>query len=66
MAVIDLADEFGRRHTPYVHAVARAIGFELASALTYEHEDLDQERLVRKQHDQNGDLLAGLINPSRN
>lgn len=44
----------------------RAIGFELAASLAYECPTAEETQLVRWQHQQNGDLLLGILEPGRN
>ena len=63
---VDLGAESRLPRMPWQDALAKAIGFEYACALTAQSPDPGAEHLVRTQHVRNANLLEGLIFPGRN
>ena len=62
----DPGRELMSKCSPWWVAVARAVGFELAGALTADLGDAESTATVRLQHLQNGAILRRLIWPSLN
>jgi hypothetical protein len=64
--VVDPGGELRRRWTPWSQALSRAVAFEFTGALTAECGSREDSETVRRQHQQNGDLLLRLMGPGRN
>ena len=62
----DPGRELATKYSPWWVAVARAVGFELAGALTADAGDVESTATVRRQHLQNGAILRRLVLPSLN
>jgi hypothetical protein len=62
----DPGRELATKYSLWWVAVARAVGFELAGALTADAVDAESTESVRRQHLQNGAILRRLVWPSLN
>jgi hypothetical protein len=63
---VDPIRELTDGRTAFVSACARAAAFCMAGALTFEGPDLNMTAGLRRQLNQTGSLVYGLIFPSRN